>query len=109
MSSQLENGDVLPNCFLGRRLGCPLPYPIRLRRTRAQFAVVRRVLDIDVTKPQLKPPRIVPCIGQQMAARVPEHVYGNPARSPAPSTIFETLKRVMGPPRSDANTNAPVA
>ena len=34
--------------------------------------------------------------------------YGNPARSPTPATIFETLNQVMGPPRSDANTNAPV-
>jgi hypothetical protein len=31
-------------------------------RTRTQLAVMRGVLDIDVTKPQLKPPRIVPRI-----------------------------------------------
>jgi hypothetical protein len=35
---------------------------------------MRRVLNIDVTKPQLKPPRVVPRIREQMATRVPQHV-----------------------------------
>ncbi len=38
------------------------------------MAVVRGVLNIDVAKPQLEPPRIVPRIREQMATRVPQHV-----------------------------------
>src|SRR5215813_12582955 len=44
--SQLENGDELPSCFLGRRrLGCPLPCAIRLRTQRPDhMAVAKTVL-----------------------------------------------------------------
>src|ERR1700739_1937021 len=36
-----ENGDELPNCFLGRhRLGCPLPCTIRLRTERSDHMAV---------------------------------------------------------------------
>jgi signal transduction histidine kinase len=61
---------------------------------------VRGVFDIDMAEPQLQSPRVVARIREQMAARMP-------TRLPAASTIFETLNRVIGPPRSDANTKRP--
>jgi hypothetical protein len=38
---RLENGDQLPNCFLGRhRLGCSLPRTVRLRPERSDHMAV---------------------------------------------------------------------
>ena len=48
-------------------------FPELFKRTRTQFAVMGRVLDVHVTKPQLQPPRIVARIREQMPARVPQH------------------------------------
>jgi hypothetical protein len=40
--SQLENGDELPSCFLGRsRLGRPLPCAIRLRTQRSNHVAIK--------------------------------------------------------------------
>ena len=40
----------------------------------AQLRIMRRVFDINVAKPQLQSPSVMPRIGQQMPTRVPEHV-----------------------------------
>jgi len=47
---------------------------------------MRRVFDINVAKPQLQSPSVMPRIGQQMPTRVPEHV--------------RVALRVRPPPRS---------
>src|SRR5215468_4536127 len=43
----------------------------------AQFRVARRVLDGAMAEPILNGPRVVPHIGQGIAASVPQHVHVN--------------------------------
>src|ERR1700756_2709825 len=49
----------------------------------AQFRVARRVLDGAVAEPVLNCPRVVPLVGQGIAAGVPQHVDVNFEREAA--------------------------
>src|SRR5262245_9014730 len=51
--------------------------PKILKSLLAQFCVAGSMLDCPMTKPVLNCPRIMPCIGQRVAAGVPQHVDVN--------------------------------
>jgi len=70
-----DMGFVRPHAPRQRPLAeRPLCAPEILEPRRGQLSIPDGVLDIPVTKIGLQSPRVVPLIGQRVAAGVPEHV-----------------------------------
>jgi hypothetical protein len=70
-----EIADALNACGLSRRV--PLHSPKIFKSRRRQFGVAHGVLNVLVAQVRLEGPRIMPLIGQRIAAGVTQHVRMN--------------------------------
>ena len=88
-----------PVLFGDRPAGSP---PELAEWLRGQLRVPSRVLDIGMPEPELKAPRVMACIGQEMTAGVPQHVRIDRGQSGSLARRRDHGRHVVAPRRSAA-------